>query len=56
MVIRLALTTVVLVAVFGCAPKGGNLGRRANAPTPDGIEAASHVPVLPGGALASGGR
>lgn len=45
MVARLALTAVLLVAVFGCAPKGGNLGRRVNAPTPDGIDGAFHAPV-----------
>jgi hypothetical protein len=47
MVARIALSAVVLIAVFGCAPKGGNLGRRANAPTPDGIELASAAPVTP---------
>ena len=46
MVARIALS-VVLIAAFGCAPKGGNLGRRANAPTPDGIELASTGPVVP---------
>jgi hypothetical protein len=51
MVVRFLLSTVLLVAVFGCAPKGGNLGRRANAPTPDAIGAA-RVPVLPGGDVA----
>jgi hypothetical protein len=51
MVVRFVLSTVLLVAVFGCAPKGGNLGRRANAPTPDAIGAA-RVPVLPGGDVA----
>jgi hypothetical protein len=52
MLVRLALSAVLLVAVFGCAPKGGNLGRRANAPTPDAIGAA-RVPALPGGDLAA---
>jgi hypothetical protein len=47
MVVRLALTAVLLVAVFGCAPKGGNLGRRVAAPTPDGIDAALQAPTLP---------
>jgi hypothetical protein len=55
MVARIALS-VVLIAAFGCAPKGGNLGRRANAPTPDAIAAASLTPVLPAGDLASSGR
>lgn len=45
MVVRLALTTVLLVAVIGCAPKGGNLGRRVNAPTPDGIDGALNAQV-----------
>jgi hypothetical protein len=56
MVVRLALSAVVLMTVFGCAPKGGNLGRRANAPTPDGSGAASQVPGLPAGVLVTGGR
>jgi hypothetical protein len=56
MVVRLALSAGVLMKVIGCAPKGGNLGRRANAPTPGGIEAASQVPVLPAGDLVTGGR
>jgi hypothetical protein len=56
MLVRIALSAVVLIAVFGCAPKGGNLGRRANAPTPDGIAALSQTPVLPAGDLASSGR
>jgi hypothetical protein len=47
MVVRLALSAVVLIAVFGCAPKGGNLGRRVNAPTPDGVDAVLQVPTLP---------
>ena len=47
MVVRLALSAVVLFAVFGCAPKGGNLGRRVNAPTPDGVDAALQAPALP---------
>jgi hypothetical protein len=47
MVARIALLAVVLIAAVGCAPKGGNLGRRANAPTPDGIELASTGAVVP---------
>jgi hypothetical protein len=50
MLVRLAFSALLLVTVFGCAPKGGNLGRRANAPTPDAIGATS-VPVLPAGDL-----
>jgi hypothetical protein len=50
MLVRLSLSAVLLVAIFGCAPKGGNLGRRANAPTPDAIGGTS-VPVLPAGDL-----
>lgn len=44
--VRLALTAALLVAVFGCAPKGGNLGRRVNAPTPDTFASpATHLPA-----------
>jgi hypothetical protein len=52
MVVRLALSAVLLFAVFGCAPKGGNLGRRVNAPTPDAIGAGVQAPTLPAGDLA----
>jgi hypothetical protein len=53
MVVRVALSAVLLIAAVGCAPKGGNLGRRVNAPTPDGVDAALPAPVLPAAALSS---
>jgi hypothetical protein len=38
MAVRYLLSlTVVALAMASCAPKGGNLGRRVNAPTPGGL-------------------